>query len=222
MDSAPGCFGRAPVAGSEPAESRVRYARRSLDSKGSRRLRPRTLLSGRARQRGLFDTTGSKSLLANPHSPHWFNVIWKALSIEVWASIFLDESPRSRLWPEDRMELSSSATEAAESPVSAGFILQECRELGVRRTLARGAWELKTRSGLVRVKPMMDSGPADLVPAPGAFTRLPFADPLAVGGVMRSHHPGRTSPGSGLPCFRGDSRPHSLLRKMDGQFRQSN
>jgi asparagine synthase (glutamine-hydrolysing) len=142
-----------------------------------------TLLSARARQRGLCNALGIESLLDNPHPPQWFNIVWKALSIEVWASTFLDESPRLRLWPEDRMELNSRNSEAAESPMPAGTLLQECRELGVKRTIARGVWELKTRSGLVRVKPTTETSAAE----EGLdLNRLPFADPRAVGSILRS------------------------------------
>jgi asparagine synthase (glutamine-hydrolysing) len=142
-----------------------------------------TLLSTRARERGLFDTSGIESFLDNPDAPQWFNIVWKALSIEIWASIFLDQSFHSRPWPEDRMEMNSLTAEAAEHPAPAGTLLQECRELGLQRTIARGVWELKTRSGLVWVNPITEAGTDE---RGLALTRLPFADPLEVGHVLRS------------------------------------
>jgi asparagine synthase (glutamine-hydrolysing) len=140
-----------------------------------------TLLSARARQRGLFDAHGIESLLANPHSPQWFNQVWKALSIEMWASVFLDSAPAPRR--ESRIE---ALAEAVEPPVSPGTVLRECRELGIRRTVARGVWELKTRSGLVRVRAAAQPRLPEPSGAPEALARLPFADLLAVGPVLRS------------------------------------
>jgi asparagine synthase (glutamine-hydrolysing) len=47
------------------------------------------LLSSRARTRGLWNVSGVEQLL-DSQSPGWFPTIWKVLSIEAWASVFLD------------------------------------------------------------------------------------------------------------------------------------
>jgi len=50
-----------------------------------------TLLSSRARQRGLLDPAGVTRWLDNPAHPLWFDVVWKLLCVEVWAQIALDD-----------------------------------------------------------------------------------------------------------------------------------
>lgn len=50
-----------------------------------------TLLSSRARQRGLLNPTGVSRWLDNPTHPLWFDVVWKLLCVEVWAQIALDD-----------------------------------------------------------------------------------------------------------------------------------
>lgn len=49
-----------------------------------------TLLSRRARERGILSPRGIEELLARPDEPLWFDLTWKALTIEIWASVFLD------------------------------------------------------------------------------------------------------------------------------------
>jgi len=49
-----------------------------------------TLTGSSARSRGLFNIHGVEHLLSRPDHPRWFPVIWKLLSIEVWARQFLD------------------------------------------------------------------------------------------------------------------------------------
>ena len=64
-----------------------------------RRLVRDTLLSRRARERGLMSPANLERFLSRPEDPLWFDVIWKALCIETWATIFLDgavESPAPR------------------------------------------------------------------------------------------------------------------------------
>jgi asparagine synthase (glutamine-hydrolysing) len=50
-----------------------------------------TLLSSRARQRGLLNPAGVSRWLDNPTHPLWFDVVWKLLCVEVWAQIALDD-----------------------------------------------------------------------------------------------------------------------------------
>ncbi|MGH7437793.1 MAG: asparagine synthase (glutamine-hydrolyzing), partial [Polyangiaceae bacterium] len=49
-----------------------------------------TLLSRRARERGILSPAGVERLLADTDRPMWFDLAWKALCIEIWASVFLD------------------------------------------------------------------------------------------------------------------------------------
>ena len=49
-----------------------------------------TLTGTRARSRGYFDMAGVKSLLDSPDRQNWFPVLWKLLSLEVWAQQILD------------------------------------------------------------------------------------------------------------------------------------
>lgn len=49
-----------------------------------------TLLSRPCRERGLFDTRAVERWLARPRLGNWTEVIWKLLSIELWARAFLD------------------------------------------------------------------------------------------------------------------------------------
>jgi asparagine synthase (glutamine-hydrolysing) len=51
-----------------------------------------TLLSRRARERGLMSPARLERFLSHPDHPLWFDVVWKALCIETWATIFLDGS----------------------------------------------------------------------------------------------------------------------------------
>jgi asparagine synthase (glutamine-hydrolysing) len=48
------------------------------------------LLSSAARTRGFWSAAGIRRLLDAETSPHWFDVVWKLLSIEAWARNFLD------------------------------------------------------------------------------------------------------------------------------------
>jgi asparagine synthase (glutamine-hydrolysing) len=49
-----------------------------------------TLLSQRARERGMFSPAGIARLLDRTEHPLWFDLAWKALCIETWATVFLD------------------------------------------------------------------------------------------------------------------------------------
>jgi asparagine synthase (glutamine-hydrolysing) len=49
-----------------------------------------TLTRQRARERGLWDAPGMARWLDNTSDPLWFDVTWKALCVELWATITLD------------------------------------------------------------------------------------------------------------------------------------
>jgi asparagine synthase (glutamine-hydrolysing) len=49
-----------------------------------------TVLSRRARERGLFSPANLERILSHTRHPLWFDVVWKALCIETWATVFLD------------------------------------------------------------------------------------------------------------------------------------
>jgi asparagine synthase (glutamine-hydrolysing) len=48
------------------------------------------LLSSKARSRGLMNGAGVERWLAAATRPYWFDVVWKLVSVELWARIFLD------------------------------------------------------------------------------------------------------------------------------------
>ncbi len=142
------------------------------------------LLSTRARQRGIWHPTGIATLLDHNRASGWFDQMWKVLSIEQWAEIFLDEAP-DHASSRAVIEVAGRADSAVSEPTlpmpmseQLAHVARECRELGVKGTLARGMWELKTRSGILRVR--MPSEPEKKGASPhflaGDF-RLPFAPP---------------------------------------------
>jgi asparagine synthase (glutamine-hydrolysing) len=49
-----------------------------------------TLTRQRARERGLWDAPGMARWLDNTSDPLWFDVTWKALCVELWATLTLD------------------------------------------------------------------------------------------------------------------------------------
>jgi asparagine synthase (glutamine-hydrolysing) len=51
------------------------------------------LLGRQARERGLWNIAAMERLLGRPTDPHWTDVVWKALMIEVWARTVLDAAP---------------------------------------------------------------------------------------------------------------------------------
>jgi len=151
-----------------------------------------TLLSTRARQRGILNSSGISELLEHTGSAAWFDQIWKVLSIELWASIFLDSKPVPDVEPSPIRVLSpreAALPAAAQQPIprteQIGNILRECGEMGVKGTLARGLWELKTRSGFLRVKPTagLSSHPRFNFLQAGT-ARLPFTPVAAVRAVI--------------------------------------
>jgi asparagine synthase (glutamine-hydrolysing) len=65
--------------------------------RGPQRDFVRDLLSGSAaRTRGLWDPAAVQSVLRTDKSPYWFDMVWKLLSIEAWATTFLESSYASR------------------------------------------------------------------------------------------------------------------------------
>jgi asparagine synthase (glutamine-hydrolysing) len=118
-----------------------------------------TLLSKSSLERGFWCPKGMRHLIDHADSAFWLDRIWKALSIEVWANLFLDTkaetSPDASTAPyvlakrEDPVAMAETA-HAAEGPRIGNFI-REVRELGLVGTLARSSWEFKTRSGLLSV-----------------------------------------------------------------------
>jgi asparagine synthase (glutamine-hydrolysing) len=143
-----------------------------------------TLLAGRARQRGFWNAAALERLLGNPGAPGWFDILWKVLSIEVWASVFLDGTAVTGR-PRERVAEIVSTPPRASRLTTAGHIVQEFRELGVKGTFARGLWEIKTRSGLVRM-PTNESAPPPEFEFPEATgARLPFHDPAEVARAVR-------------------------------------
>ena len=143
------------------------------------------LLSKRARQRGFWNSTAIENLLSHQSAPGWFDVVWKVLSIETWASIFLDGSFKGASLPNAAYVLRNSPN-PAELPakrispeLGVRELLQEGRELGARKTLARSVWELKTRSGIARITSTNTNTNTN-----GAFRAI-FSEPSAVANAVR-------------------------------------
>ncbi len=148
-----------------------------------------TLLSSRARQRGFWNAREIESLLESPQSPQWFDIVWKVLCLETWASIFLDgrlADLTDKSGERDCYRVAPSPAAAnADSPARRlvpGHFVREWRELGIKRTLTRAVWEAKTRSGFVRIAPAsVPSAPAPTDrPLNGPGFPTPFADPKKV------------------------------------------
>jgi len=55
------------------------------------------LLSSKARSRGWWKPAGIEAALSDTGSPRWFDVVWKLVCIETWASVFLDGSAHAPL-----------------------------------------------------------------------------------------------------------------------------
>ncbi|MGD0294798.1 MAG: asparagine synthase (glutamine-hydrolyzing) [Terracidiphilus sp.] len=115
------------------------------------------LLSKHARQRGFWNSATIETLLSHQGASGWFDIVWKILSIEVWASIFLDGSFSGASIPNApyvlKNPMNPAGMAAKRIPLEVGLreLWQEGRELGVKKTLARSSWELKTRSGLASI-----------------------------------------------------------------------
>ncbi len=157
------------------------------------------LLSKRAAERGFWNRQTIENLLSHNSTTGWFDVVWKVFCIETWASIFLDGSVDGASLPNAVYVLrhSPNPAELPANRVSSGTsvrdLLQEGRELGLRRTLARSAWELKIRTGSVRAS-LRSAPPSQGVPGVADAIRdanFPclFADPSAVANAMRRFIP---------------------------------
>lgn len=153
-----------------------------------------TLLSSHARARGFWNTRELESFLDHPNVHGSFDILWKVLSIEVWASIFLDEShSESAVERPVQVAIRTPSQELAvvmhDSSRSQRLsrLARECRELGVRGTWARGLWEIKSRTGIVGISPLVDSEQRwqGKPLKPGTRIKLPFADPTEVAYAMR-------------------------------------
>ena len=54
------------------------------------------LLSSRSRARGVLAPRAVEQLLADTGNPRWFDIVWKLVSIEAWATTFLDDRALER------------------------------------------------------------------------------------------------------------------------------
>jgi len=145
-----------------------------------------TLLSTRSLERGFWSKRGLESLLASGQ----FDILWKVLCIELWASIFLDGSPMLSSTTSGVRE----GNEQTKLPfhLKVRYLSREASELGVQGTLARVAWEIKTRGGFTKLAVGNETAGASAAGfLTGRYSRLPFTDPNAVAGVMRHLIPPR-------------------------------
>jgi asparagine synthase (glutamine-hydrolysing) len=142
------------------------------------------LLSTRARQRGFWNSAALESLLDHPGGSGWFEVVWKVLSIELWASIFLDEVPSP-----PPVAVPAASDESIPLAKTLQYLARECMELGVKGTMARGLWEVKTRSGLVQVNSATSGDRPREIALDTSAVRLPFSDPADVAAVMKDLMP---------------------------------
>ncbi len=125
-----------------------------------------TVLSRRARQRGLWNPKGVERLLEDMGRQSWFDAAWKVLCVETWAQTFLDAAPPIAAVPDGAWAVreapslpscKQSAQDVARAndgtvarlQQSATDVLQELRELGAHGTVFRVGWELRMRSGLM-------------------------------------------------------------------------
>jgi asparagine synthase (glutamine-hydrolysing) len=151
-----------------------------------------TLLSSKARQRGLWQTFGLQHLLEDAdHHPFATDLLWKTLCVESWCRLFLDDRA---LPPEPNRPIEVRTPEPAPPPLKNGVahserslstLVQEVRELGVSGTLFRVGWEARLRSGLM---PHLEapSREADTPPPP---SMAPFTRWREVADAMRERIP---------------------------------
>jgi len=64
-----------------------------------------TLLSSAARERGLWNVQGVQKILNQTDHPLWIDIVWKLLSIEIWAQTFLDKTVSRRVTSDLRGEM---------------------------------------------------------------------------------------------------------------------
>jgi asparagine synthase (glutamine-hydrolysing) len=150
-----------------------------------------TLLSKTALERGFWNRRGIETLLATGE----FDILWKVLSIELWASVFLDSASAAPAPSERRVY-----TQAPETPTKAPaglqlrYLTRECLELGVKGTIARGTWELKTRGGFTRLPAAPFAEDSSTVEFRiGDGFRLPFANTQGVAEALRAILPPDTT-----------------------------
>lgn len=139
-----------------------------------------TLLSTRSLERGFWSKPGLESLLASKQ----FDKLWKVLSIELWASIFMD----STAVRPSAVPAVSERSAQAKPPlhVKVRYLAREVVELGVKGTLARSAWEIKTRSGLARLAAPETGSEAQASAFLKSGSRhLPFANPSEAASAIR-------------------------------------
>jgi asparagine synthase (glutamine-hydrolysing) len=149
------------------------------------------LLSKRARERGFWNSTAIETLLSHQGNSNWFDIVWKVLSIETWASIFLDGPPSNQSVSGTAYVLLNPLTPAGlvakriPPEQSLREIWQEGRELGVQKMLSRVVWELKTRSGLARLSDPETNTNTD------ATFRTIFSEPSLVASAVRPLMPSK-------------------------------
>lgn len=74
-----------------------------------------TLLSKRALERGLWNPRELRALVEKPNTTRWFDAVWKVLSIELWATVFLDRNDDNaalRVAPPRSVNLETTAVAA--------------------------------------------------------------------------------------------------------------
>lgn len=152
-----------------------------------------TLLSKRARERGLWSPRAVEQLLAGAdRNPDWFDTAWKVLCVESWAQLFLDRregagapgaEARAFVPSFDAASAGERLTVRQRIAAAPGEVLhavQEVRELGLDATFFRVGWEARVRSGLM---PILERAK---VTAPfGALWRSPLPAPQAVAKAVR-------------------------------------
>jgi asparagine synthase (glutamine-hydrolysing) len=123
------------------------------------------LLSQRSRQRGFWNSRALADLIARTSSPDWFDVLWKVVCIEAWASVFLDKQVSTSgedhayvLQRTSNPAALTSAHKTADAPHKVRDFVKEVRELGLSRTVTRSLWEVKTRSGAIQLLPETSRG----------------------------------------------------------------
>lgn len=155
------------------------------------------LLGGRARGRGIWDERGLAALLDAPDQPLWIDVVWKALAIEAWAQIFLDQPPAAAPGPPEIRAGAPAAEEAAPAaplpapePRSLRHAIQEARELGPAGIAFRVRWELGVRSGAIAVAERRPPPALERPPTAAELVRaVPFDHGADVAEALREHVP---------------------------------
>ena len=153
------------------------------------------MLSKKSRERGFWNINGIEQRLSQTNTSNWFDVFWKVVCIEAWASVFLDRQNDAKT--EDQAYVIAKRDDPAARPSAAGTksgasirdLAQEVQELGLRRTFARAAWEVKTKTGLVKWKERYAARQVRPVDLPALQLISPDTDPASVAGAMRRQVP---------------------------------